>query len=138
MAKAEDSPFAARMMAKPLPESLNSDPAARFFFDPPELIQQAFGGRQWFLDNNCYRVHRVGIFKGLGWEIDPAARDEREITGVRITRGVRGAYAIEFLHRSLPGDWSEPVGERHIDVRVGLRLDQLKGVYLSVIGKPLC
>lgn len=45
MADAKAHEFAKRMMEKPKPASLTSDPEARIFYDPPELIQIAFGGR---------------------------------------------------------------------------------------------
>lgn len=147
MKTAADNLFAARVMER-LKEghlsntSMISDPAHRIFYDPPELIQQAFGGRAWFFETGCSRVHRVGVFKGLGWELDPvfARQDERGITGVRITarphhRDKVQKYDMEFLSRTLPEDTMDPVAVRVIDHRPGLTADQLKPAYAEVLGE---
>lgn len=142
MPSAADNEFAARMASKPPPESLNSDPSYRIFYDPPEIIQQAFGGRPWFFDTGCVRVHRVGLFKGLGWELDPmlAAMCELEVTGVRITArhfrtGKEQLYDMEFVHRQLDEeDRSAPVPIRILASRMGLTAEQLKPAYADVLG----
>ena len=141
MKSAADSPFAARMMAKPRPESLNSDPAARIFFDPPEMIQMAFGGRPWFFETGCRSVHRVGLFKGIGWELDPVLNKQHDhgVTGVRITarnqhsKG-RHLYDLLFLAREVPEDHLDPLVERIVTHRPGLTIDQLKAAYGEVLG----
>jgi hypothetical protein len=40
----------------------------RFFHDPPEQIQRAFGGREWFWRTGAVAVHRIGLLRGLGWK----------------------------------------------------------------------
>lgn len=144
MPHADQSPFAARMMAKGRPEGLNSDANHRLFFDPPEMIQMAFGGRQWFFAMGNIRVHRVGLFKGLGWEFDPNFLDGRGITGVRIT--ARPYFAVhnkpllcdmEFMERRIDYDeagYQSGYRERVIDHRPGLELHQLKPAYAEVLG----
>lgn len=139
---ASKNEFAARMAAKPLPESLNSDPDHRFFHDPPELIQIAFGGRPWFLETGCTAPHRVGLFKGLGWAIPSivAAQDERGITHVRVTARHRRQseaqlYDIEFLSREVPEDHLLRYTERTVAHRPGLTADQLKAAYAAELGE---
>ncbi len=138
-----DNAFARRMMERPRPESLNSDPAYRIFYDPPELIQIAFGGRQWFWEQGCTGVHRVGVFKGLGWELPLVVKrqEERGITGVRITArraklGGEQLYDLEFLARVVDPEYaSGPITQRVIDHRPGLTVDQLKPAYAEVLGE---
>lgn len=143
MPSAADSQFAARMMSKPLPESLSSDPEYRIFYDPPEIIQRAFGGRPWFFETGCVRVHRVGVFKGLGWELDPmlAKQCDLEVTGVRITarayrRDKIQRYDMEFVVRELnEEDRSAPVPVRIVASRMGLLAEELKTAYAEVLGE---
>lgn len=139
------------MMSKPLPDSLNSDPEHRIFFDPPEIIQRAFGGRPWFFETGCVGVHRVGVFRGLGWQVSPLVVRANELAdgpggpnGVRITiMQKRGdlprhdlRFIIEFLHRRLdPDDMSAKLEERVTSHFVGLRLDELKDKYGEVFGE---
>jgi hypothetical protein len=137
-----DNAFAARMASKPPPESLNSDPEYRIFYDPPEIIQRAFGGRPWFFETGCVRVHRVGVFKGLGWELDPmlAAQCELEVTGVRITarpyrRDKIQRYDMEFVRRELHEDWGAPVAVQIVASRMGLLAEELKSAYAEVLGE---
>lgn len=143
MPTAADSAYAARMMSKPIPEGMTADPEYRIFYDPPELIQMAFGGRPWFFETGCVRVHRVGVFKGLGWELDPMlqAQCELEATGVRIiARRLRPGQAqlfdMEFVHRQLDEeDRMAPVPIRIVASRMGLTADQLKPAYGEVLGE---
>lgn len=143
MPNAADSAYAARMMSKPIPEGLTSDPSYRIFYDPPEMIQQAFGGRPWFFETGCVRVHRVGIFKGLGWELDPmlARQCELEVTGVRIIArrlrtGHEQLYDMEFVVRELnEEDRMAPVPVRIVASRTGLRVHELKPAYGEVLGE---
>lgn len=138
---ASQNEFAARMAAKPLPDSLNSDPAHRIFHDPPEMIQMAFGGRPWFLETGCTAVHRVGLFKGLGWAVSPlvTAQDELGITHVRVTArtgpGNAGKYDIEFIQCVIPDDHMDKLQGRIVAVRMGLILDELKPQYAAVLGE---
>lgn len=147
MPHADDSPFAKRMMERPQSESLNTDVNARFFYDPPELIQIAFGGRAWFFRMGNSRAHRIGVFKGLGWELDPfiAKADERGITGVRITArphhaasGKQQLYDMEFVGRRIDYDeagFQDGFEQRTIDHRPGLEAGQLKAAYADVLGE---
>lgn len=152
MPSAANNAFAARMAAKPPCESLNSDPAYRIFYDPPELIQMAFGGRPWFFETGCVRVHRIGLFKGLGWELDPMllAQSETEATGVRILarqyrRDKAQLFDVEFVKRELPtresydgqqeADYGAPVSIRIVNSRMGLTADQLRTAYGEVFGE---
>jgi hypothetical protein len=142
---AETSPFIQRLMEKPRPESMNSDPEYRIFKDVPEEIQRSLGGREWFWRMGCTRVHRVGLFKGIGWEIDlahRAASRNPEISGVRVTidkvrAGKAPTFTIVFLNRepAPEGDPSAPVVERIIAASVGLKLDQIKELYAETIGE---
>lgn len=144
MPRTDVHPFAARMMNRPKPASLDSSPEARFFYDPPELIQQVFGGRPWFFEQGVTSVHRVGLFRGLGWTLPLLVQrqDERGINGVRITarkkrrvaEGSEQKYDLEFLRRELPEDHCERGTERVIDHRPGLTIDQLKPAYAEVLG----
>ena len=141
MPNVANNQFAARMMAKPMPESLSTDSNARHFYDPPELIQQAFGGRRWFFETGCIRVHRVGLTGGLGWELDPALAKQCDdgMTGVRIKarklrRDVPQLYDIEFVSRQFPDDPTGPVSERVVKHKTGLTVDQLKLVYAEILG----
>lgn len=137
--------FAARMASKPLPSSLNSDPNHRIFFDPPELIQRAFGGRPWFLETGCTTAFRVGLFRGLGWKIPGivAQQDERGIDTVRITARPRRNEAtdlifdMEFLQTEQPpeDDASGKIAARVVEHRPGLTIDQLKPTYGEVLGE---
>ncbi len=142
---AADSPFAKRMMEKPLPGSLNVRANDRHFFDPPEMIQIAFGGRPWFFAVGATRVHRVGLFKGLGWELDPNFLDGRGITGVRITsRPYFAAHGkpmlcdMDFMERRIDyDDAGFQIGcyEKVLDYRAGLQLHELKPAYAEVLGE---
>lgn len=151
MPSAADNAFAARMMSKPPCGSLNSDPEYRIFYDPPEIIQQAFGGRPWFFETGCIRVHRVGLFKGLGWELDPMllAQCETEATGVRIIARQHRAdraqlFDIEFVVRDFrtretydggtEPDYGATVPIRIVDSRMGLTANQLRSAYAEVFG----
>lgn len=140
--------FAQRMMSRPIGESMISDPAHRIFYDPPELIQIAFGGRAWFHETDCTEVHRVGLFKGLGWTLSALVQkqDERGITGVRITarkmrRTAEGSpqlYDMEFVARAPldPEDVSGPrAAPRVVTHRPGIAAENLKKVYGEVIGE---
>lgn len=130
-------------MNRKLPDSLNSDPSYRIFYDPPEIIQQAFGGRVWFFETGCVRVHRVGLFKGLGWELDPmrSAMCEIEATGVRVIarslrKGGQQLFDIEFLNRQIDEeDRFAPVPVRIVASRTGLFAEQLKYAYAEVLGE---
>ncbi len=143
--KAADSPFAARMMEKPLPESLNVTSNDRHFYDPPEVIQQWFGGRSWFLEMGNTKVHRVGLFRGIGWELDShiASQDERGITGVRITArnavtGKPKLYDMEFMARRI--DYDEAGFQEGLEARIvhsvpGLAGEELVASYAAVLGE---
>lgn len=132
--------FAQRMLDKPMPESLNSDPMHRFFYDPPELIQQAFGGRAWFheVGNSC--VHRVGLFRGLGWNLSEliVRQDKRGINAVIVSAraqmpGKSQLYDILFLHRPDLEDDDDTL--KTVYHRPGLEAHQLKSAYSDVLGE---
>lgn len=148
MKHASESPFAARMMEKPLPETLAATANDRHFYDPPELIQIAFGGRPWFFETGCNRIHRVGLFKGLGWSLDPTIKrqDERGVTDVRVTarqtiRGKAQLFDMEFLHRDLEHEdayeTSHMVGfsTKVVHHVPGLQAHQLKAAYAEFLGE---
>lgn len=144
---AADSPFVTRLMQRGMPESLNSDPDARIFYDPPEMIQIAFGGRQWFHEVGNHAIHRVGLFHGLGWALAPlvSTQDERGINRVRVTaRPKRPShkeqlYDMEFLHQPEPGERdnpSDPLPQaRIVTHRPGIVASNLKTVYADVLGE---
>lgn len=102
---ATQSPFARaavdRLAGRPIPSSLNSDPEQRHFFDPPEYIQRALGGREWFFEQGARAVHRIGLFQGLGWEIDPATveRDNLQYTGFRVYMSPAFACTVQTVRR---------------------------------------
>lgn len=133
------SPFAARMMERAAPDSCNSDPAHRFFDDPPEQIQIAFGGRPWFFEAGNTRVHRIGLFRGLGWEFDRevSLKHPRRATGVEITKRSTGKdrkFDMVFVQRVLAEDHMEGGGKSIVSSHPGLTLDQLKPAYLAELG----
>lgn len=140
---AAQNEFAKRMLEKPVGACMVTDPTFRFFYDPPEMIQIAFGGRPWFLETGTRCVHRIGLHKGLGWELDPVfiRQDERGITGVRITarakkpRDTEQLYDMEFLNRDYPEDHMLPSTVTVIDHRPGLTAARLKPVYGEVLGE---
>lgn len=144
---ASQNAFAQRMMDKPKCESLNSDPSYRIFYDPPELIQMAFGGREWFQDVGNYAVSRVGLFKGLTWYLSAliVRQEERGINRVRITARPKRPgqeeqlYDMEFLCQPEPGegaDASDPLPQsRVITHRPGIVAANLKAVYAEVLGE---
>ena len=145
MPTAAESPFAQRMMDRPRSESLNSDPEYRIFYDPPEIIQQALGGREWFWRVGNTRVHRVGLFLGIGWEIDQQVRADSknpDISGVRVTisslqAARKPTFSMLFLSRepAPESDPSAPTRERIVAASVGLSLEQLKPLYAETIGE---
>lgn len=136
---ASDSPFAQRMMEKPKPESLNTEVNARFFLDPPEIIQLSFGGWVWFVEMGITRVHRVGLFRGIGWELDLETRRNNpiEATGVKIVRhGQIGMkFNMFFMKRVVPDDHLDPMDITILDQRLQLPLADLKKVYAEVLGE---
>lgn len=139
---ASQNEFAQRMMSKPMPESLNSDPEHRLFFDPPEIIQIAFGGRPWFIENDCTRIHRVGLFRGLGWQLSPVlCRDQPQgINGVRIkARANTGRkemlFDMEFMRRELAEDHFDGQVDRVVTHRPGVPLSKLVATYAEVLGE---
>lgn len=116
--------------------TLSAKAEDRHFYDPPELIQMAFGGRPWFFEADCRTIHRVGLFKGLGWILPPrvARQDKRGIQSVRITARRRHSdlpqlYDMEFLGGQLA---DEPRVVHHVP---GLQAHQLKGAYAHVLGE---
>lgn len=138
--------FALRMMEKPKPASLTSDPAARIFYDPPEIIQMAFGGRPWFHSTDCRAVHRIGLFLGLGWRLGEYVRKQldgkhADIDTVQIKARAHNIsretplYDMYFMQVVLPEDVLDPLQPRVIDHRAGLALDQLKPQYAEVLGE---
>lgn len=132
--------FSRRMMEKPKAPSLDSDPNARIFADPPEWVGLAFGGRQWFLETGCRNVHRIGIFKGLAWRIPAHVedQDERGINGVRIEyRPLQRVYDVFFVHYDAfdPDENSGPVSYRIVEHRPKLDASQLMAVYAEVLGE---
>lgn len=141
---AANNPFARRVMdrlaERPLPESLNSDPEHRFFDDPPELIQRALGGREWFFERGFRSVHRVGIFKGIGWELDPvvASRRGAKYTGALITMSPDRTCTIELVERETLTnpelDASTPVSTKSFTQIHNVRLLDLKHTVESVLG----
>lgn len=50
---------------RPIGKSLTDPPP----FDPPRLIQETLGGRQFFFDIGARAIHRVGLLLGLGWRL---------------------------------------------------------------------
>lgn len=141
MQTVENNPFAKRMKDKPVPESLTSDANYRIFFDPPEIIQMAFGGRPWFFETGCRAVHRVGVFKGLGWELDRilTRTSNMQITGVRITHRPNSKpmkFDMVFMRREMDEEYaSAPVSFTILDHRAGLLLEELKPTYAEVLGE---
>lgn len=139
-AVAERHEFAMRMMNKPRPMSLNSDPAHRIFHDPPELIQIAFGGREWFHAMDNHTVHRIGLTVGLGWQFGEWVRKQLtiDVNGVQIkartSSGGAQMYDIYFVHSSHGEDTLDPVKTRIVAHRGPLMADQLKSAYAEVLG----
>lgn len=140
---ASQSPFAQRMMDKPSPFAATADPAFRIFDDPPEQVQIAFGGRAWFWETGCRATYRIGLFKGLGWALDPMlvmsseAKDPR-INHVKVTGpNKKQECNMEFLHHT-GADHSNDATLRgefeHVEFRDAVPLDQLKSVYTEVLG----
>lgn len=151
MPHADESPFARRMMDKGVSEGLNTDVNHRIFYDPPELIQIAFGGRGWFIERGNTRVHRIGIFGGLSWQLDPVVASEcaknrskyELINAVRITaRKLRSGspqlYDMEFLRRNTIYDDDGTflgVDSHVVTHRTGLEAAQLPVIYGQIIGE---
>jgi hypothetical protein len=135
MAKhADASPFARRMMERPLSPSLDVGPDDRHFYDPPELIQKAFGGRPWFFEQCCRAVHRVGLYRGLGWELDPADQLSNKLgaTGVRITLGREERCTMSFVKREILRDEGGFIVDQTTAIvasQTGLLLSELKPTY---------
>lgn len=146
---ASQSPFAQRMAERPMPESLLSDPSARFFNDPPEQIQMAFGGRPWFFSTGCYAVHRLGLLLGLGWELDrmrvasdPVEHHGTTITGVRIFAPVVGkagstAFRVDFTNwqRGEEDRATDPGTVRIVRSFSNVPLKELKEKYRETLGE---
>lgn len=114
--------FAKRMLNRPIPPSL-TDP---FHVDPPALICRAFGGREWFFDNEACAIHRVGIFLGLGWRLPRYVQRPDGIDMVRVTtERHHGALSMLFLHcGDRPPEEAETVVSHY-----GVPYDQLLETY---------
>lgn len=144
---ASKNEFAKRMMDKPIPESMLGGAAARHFYDPPENISLAFGGRPWFHSTDCKTVHRIGLFKGLGWKIGEYVQkqlDDQRINGVRVTiRAATGEpkYDIMFVHHyqnheeGQEPDNLEPVSYHTIKHLGPLTAAELKPAYAEFLGE---
>lgn len=152
------NPFVDRMIANPRPlhESM-TNPAYRIFYDPPEMISLAFGGRPWFHHTDCRAVFRIGLFGGLGWGLGEYVRKQLDgktaaVNGVRITARAHNIsraeplydmYFVEFWRgdydrRDDPDyepDNLDPPQFRVIDHRPGLTAEQLKPAYAEALGE---
>lgn len=138
--------FAERMRAKGVPASCQSDASHRIFYDPPELIQMAFGGREWFHETDCRAVHRLGLFQGLGWKLGEYVRKQLDGPTINVnTIWVRARphnisrdeplYDMYFLAVEMPEDVLDPLQVHHVHHRAGLTAAQLKPTYAEVLGE---
>lgn len=134
--------FAKRMMERQMPESLNSDPDYRFFYDPPEMIQIVFGGRPWFLENDCFCVTRIGMFGGLGWSLPDRIVKTSGIDRVEVrirkkhlaAKSLSPLFDMHFLETKLTDDPTAPPEKRVVTHRPGIAPERLKAVYAEVLG----
>lgn len=149
--------FAQRMRDKPIPPSMLGGAAARHFFDPPEMISLAFGGRPWFHTTDCKAPHRIGLLGGLGWQLGEYVRKQldgatKDVNGVRIVarphnisreQPLYDLYFVtfwkgEYERRDDPAyepDNLDPVQYHVVDHRPGLTAEQLKPAYAEVLGE---
>lgn len=155
-----DNGFVKHLMAQRALGKTNnfaSDPNARHFYDPPELIQIAFGGRAWFHHADCRAPHRIGLYKGLGWGLGEYVRKQLDgktanVNGVRIVARPHNIsretplydlYFVEFWRgdydRRNDADYEpdnlDPVQYHVIDHRPGLTAEQLKPAYAEALGE---
>lgn len=76
---------------RPIPPCMTDPPP----FDPPKLISDAMGGRQFFFDVGARTVHRIGLLLGLGWRLPfGEARDHINLIKVAVDQTVKGRLAF--------------------------------------------
>ena len=63
--------------------------------DVPKAIGEAMGGRQFFFEIGAKAIHRIGLFKSLGW-ILPFGEAKDGIDQIRITEDCSGALSMQF------------------------------------------
>lgn len=134
---------------RPVSPSLREPPP----FDPPRLIQEAMGGREFFWEIGAKAVHRVGLSLGLGWRLPfGEARDGVDFVRVTVEKVAyeRAAaterpenvprhltFLMEFLRiRSFDGDgntkFNDLITPNHVMPEPDIQLIKaLKGVPLS-------
>ena len=112
---AETNAFAARMMDRAIPPSLY----APYHNDPPSRISYAFGGREWFFEQDARSVHRIGIFLGLGWRLPkyvqrPDGIDMVKIIAETVGFGMEESLTIQLLHcGEQDPEWAEEIKVAH-------------------------
>lgn len=158
-AESTDNAFVKHLMAQRAlgkTNNFHSDPAHRIFYDPPELISLAFGGRPWFHATDCRNPFRIGLFGGLGWGLGEYVRKQLDgktaaCNGVRIVARAHNIsretplydmYFVEFWRgeydrRDDPEyepDNLDPPQFRVVDHRAGVPAADLKSTYAEVLG----
>lgn len=83
------------MTERPIGKSMTEP----YHVDPPALISQAMGGREWFFETDARSLHRIGIFLGLGWRLPRYVQRPDGIDMVRVLANpIYGTLDLQFLH----------------------------------------
>jgi hypothetical protein len=80
---------------RPIAKSLQKE---EIWNDVPHKIGQAMGGREWFFEEECTALHRVGIGLGLGWRLPAYKQRGDGIDLIRVALDAHGTLAMQFLH----------------------------------------
>lgn len=100
--------------------------------DDPRDIATAMGGREFFFNIGASRVHRIGLFKGLGFSI-PKGESTRYIDFVRVHREEgKTTFSIEF---SIMTEDNLGFNYQQIAKREGVPIRQLANVYQEETAK---
>lgn len=107
---------------RPIPPSLTEP----FHVDPPALIAQHMGGREWFFEIEARAIHRIGIFLGLGWRLPRYVQRPDGIDMIRIViNRLSRALDMQFLHC---GD-RPPEEAECVVLLCGNKYGDLRGLY---------
>jgi len=109
---------------RPTPESITNP---EHFQDPPRSIQRAMGGKLFFFDIGATNIHRVGLFKGLGWRL-PYPGVAKDITYVKILHEGKSLFTMFFGKVNHQSNFMPDTIEEIESVK-GVPLAELREVY---------
>ena len=122
---------------KPIPECMQ--PGFKTHDDPVEDIQRSMGGWPWFTRERILGIHRIGLFRGLGWML-PGTQSKQPgvlVNGCKVVKTAKPGdfYTMELGAYELNDDAMVAPTWKTLHHRTSVHISRLAGTYNELLGE---